>query len=330
MIKMKEDVVRSKRAAEGDAEIKAKKPKNCGFESFEGAKLVEVLNENVEEKILFLLAKMPSSNEGEFDDAVVILEKKKFPQGAGEKILNSEVKLDAVQLNDVFSTYSTLLPSDYCRAKVTVICPATQKHIDKYRRCKKVAVLETCEDYLQITRPMLEENLEKKVFDLRWIHNILEGKSEAEKVLARAEGVIAGFVVVMDYKWQGEDPETMHCLGMPLRRDLRSLRDLRGEHVPMLEEMRRSALKAVEDRCGLREGEVRAYLHYQPSFYHLHVHFANVQCSNFGTDSLRAHPLHQVIDNLKMDGSYYEKATLRFVLSERDPLYLEFEKAGKV
>ena len=330
MIKMKEDAIKLKRTAEGDVEIQAKKLKNCGFQSFEGAKLVEVLNENVEEKILFLLAKMPSSNEGEFDDAVVILEKKKFPRGTGEKILNAEIKLDAVQLNDVFSTYSTSLPSDYCQAKVTMICPATQKHIDKYRQCKKVAVSETSGDYLRITRPMLEENLEKKVFNLQWIYNILEGKSEVEKVLARVEGETAGFVVVMDYKWQGEDPETMHCLGLPLRRDLRSLRDLRREHVPMLEEMRSSALKAVREKCGLSEGEVRAYLHYQPSFYHLHVHFANVSCGNPGTDSLRAHPLHTVVENLKMDDLYYQKMTLRFVLSERDPLHLEFKKAGKV
>jgi len=325
------EAVKSKRLADNDTEVETKKMKSNGFESFKGAKFIEVLNENVEQKILFLLARLPSTaNNEEFNNAVVILEKKKFPQGAGEQILDGKIKLDTIQFNDVFSTYSTLLPADYCHAKVTVICPATSKHIDKYRASKKLVVSETEQDYLCVTKPMLEENLEKKVFNLQWIYNILEGKSEKEKVLVKVDGEKTGFVVVMDYKWQGEDPETMHCLALPLRRDLRSLRDLRGEHVPMLEEMRRSALAAIQSKCQLKEGEVRAYLHYQPSFYHLHVHFTNVNCSNTGTDSLRAHPLETVIENLKMNDGYYEKMTLRFVLSERDPLFLEFKKAGKV
>ena len=65
---------------------------------------------------------------------------------------------------------------------------------------------------------------------MTWVYNILDGTSEAENVLVRTDA----FVIVKDYKWDVDaGPEKMHLLGFPTDRSLRSIRDLRGEHVPV-------------------------------------------------------------------------------------------------
>ena len=39
----------------------------------------------------------------------------------------------------------------------------------------------------------------------------------------------------------------------------------------------RSPQEAIEKKYGVPASELRVYFHYQPSYYHLHVHFTSVQ-----------------------------------------------------
>ncbi len=69
--------------------------------------------------------------------------------------------------------------------------------------------------------------------------------------------------------------------------------------------------------------QTKAYLHYQPSFYHLHIHFAHINYIDQFQE--RNHQLNQVIQNLTIDSDYYKKATLECLLRKNDKLYELFE-----
>lgn len=70
------------------------------------------------------------------------------------------------------------------------------------------------------------------------------------------------------------------------------------------------------------------YLHYQPSFYHLHVHFTYLKHEAPGILAERAHLLTTVINNLEIASDYYKKATIPFILRENDGMFLQFERQG--
>lgn len=73
---------------------------------------------------------------------------------------------------------------------------------------------------------------------------------------------------------------------------------------------------------------LRAYLHYQPSYYHLHVHFSVLGFEAPGTQVERAHLLSTVVSNLEMCGDYYQRVTLGYTVKEGDGLCDKFKEAG--
>lgn len=76
--------------------------------------------------------------------------------------------------------------------------------------------------------------------------------------------------------------------------------------------------------------QLRIYLHYQPSYYHLHVHFTALGYDAPGISAERAHLLEDVIDNLLLDAQYYQKRALTFALRAGEPLLKKFQEAGRV
>lgn len=88
--------------------------------------------------------------------------------------------------------------------------------------------------------------------------------------------------------------------------------------------------EAIGKRFGVPGSQLRIYLHYQPSYYHLHVHFTALGYDAPGSSVERAHLLADVIDNLAMDSMYYQKRALTFPLRADEPLFKKFQEAGKV
>lgn len=91
-----------------------------------------------------------------------------------------------------------------------------------------------------------------------------------------------------------------------------------------------SPQEAIVKRFGVPGSQLRIYLHYQPSYYHLHVHFTALGYDAPGTSVERAHLLADVIDNLVLDSSYYQKRALTFALRADEPLLKKFQEAGRV
>jgi m7GpppX diphosphatase len=106
-----------------------------------------------------------------------------------------------------------------------------------------------------------------------------------------------------------------------MNRRIKSIRDLHASHLPMLENVKSKSLEAIESKYGLQPSQIRAFLHYQPSFYHLHVHFTYLRYDAPGIFCEKSHLLSTVIDNIKLIPDYYQRATISFAVREKDKLY---------
>lgn len=67
--------------------------------------------------------------------------------------------------------------------------------------------------------------------------------------------------------------------------------------------------------------KIRAFIHYQPTFYYFHIHYLNIDFDSNSIQIKRAHDLFGVIQNLKLDSEYYKKIEINYVLIEGGLLY---------
>lgn len=84
-------------------------------------------------------------------------------------------------------------------------------------------------------------------------------------------------------------------------------------------------MREIEKTYGVPKDAVRVFFHYQPQFWHLHVHFTSLKV-DFGIETERAHLLDCVIDALERDPDHYACATLCYTLARSDPLMAELGK----
>ena len=166
------------------------------------------------------------------------------------------------------------------------------------QRVKKL-VREDYEMYMQT----LEKRDPKK--DI-WIYNIIDGISEQESILYRDDKCI----VFANYFWDGKDVNKMQLLCMPTDISLRTIRSLDVSHLPLLEHMKKVTLDIIREKYGLEQGTIKMYFHYEPSTYHLHIHFVNASSCHLHSSVEYSHELNNVIFNLKMIPDYYKIALL--------------------
>jgi m7GpppX diphosphatase len=90
-------------------------------------------------------------------------------------------------------------------------------------------ITETYEEYETIVRPYIEQNQ----FNAQWVYNIIDGKSEKERILVNTDQ----FIFLPDLSWDGKAIESLHLLALVKSHEIHSIRDLTAEHIPMLETM---------------------------------------------------------------------------------------------
>jgi len=243
---------------------------------------------------------------------IIKLSKNAFPSKDDEKLVND--LLSDLSGND--SEFLELKSNPFLNSvKATVIYPATQKLINKYTHKNKIIVKETAEIYKNIVLPYLKNSQNSN----QWIYNILEGKSEQERTIFHDKDPEIGFLLAPSMNWPGEI-ETLYLNTLTMDRNIMSIRDLRKNHLKLLKHMRDKTLEICQKNYNLSKNELRIYFHYQPSFYHLHLHIVNVNFRPGGMDVGRAILLDDVIYNLEMDGEFYEKVTLVYGLDEDSEL----------
>ncbi|XP_056295506.1 m7GpppX diphosphatase [Pseudoliparis swirei] len=278
-----------------------------------------VLSDSAREKTIFIHGKLGDQ------EAVVILEKTPIREDTlAELFTGSKLKLE--MKNDIYSTYQLLAPPKFNEIKTTVVCPATEKHVKKYQRQESSLVEETGEDYKSITLPYIQ----KQSFSVQWVHNILDKKAETERIVFEDPDPDVGFLLLPDLKWDQKQVDDLYLIAIVNQRDIKSLRDLTSEHLPLLQNIFQKGKEAILQRYSLAASKLRVYLHYQPSYYHLHVHFTKLGYQAPGCGVERAHLLADVIQNLQADPEYYKTRTLYFPLRAEDGLLGNFQEAGRL
>jgi hypothetical protein len=153
---------------------------------------------------------------------------------------------------------------------------------------------ESYEQYLSYRETMSEHNL-------GWIHGIIDGRAEQDKVIHHDDE----FLLIPDYVWDSETLGQLHVLGIVKDKSLMSLRDIGLQDLDMLKRIRETGLLIINQIYGLPDDKVKMFFHYPPSTYLLHIHFTHADVFDSGTSVERAHNLDDVIKNIGLDKDYY-------------------------
>ncbi|RAL12153.1 putative mRNA decapping hydrolase [Aspergillus homomorphus CBS 101889] len=185
--------------------------------------------------------------------------------------------------------------------KLNLIWPCTESHIKKYSEQVVRMVTETPEIYREHIRPYMSAKREEG--RLNWVFNILEGRTEQEDVILRDEGHGAddGFLMLPDLNWDRKTMGSLHLLALVQRRDIWSLRDLKKKHIPWLKYLRQRLLEGtVKMYPELDQDQLKLYVHYQPTYYHFHIHVVNVMLEAGATQATgKAFGLENIISQLE-------------------------------
>lgn len=196
-----------------------------------------------------------------------------------------------IMQNDIYEKYDAIAEI----AGELIICKDTTQMTHR----KKTLTRETYADYIQAieTREPAKD---------AWIYNILDGHAEQSQVLYRDKQC----VVIPNYTWDTINMDELHILCLPTNKALRSIRSLTAEHIPILEHMKRETIRVIQSVYHISEQCVKMYFHYDPSTYHLHIHFVNLAHPRARSSVEYSHELHNVMFNLSICSDYYKRAVL--------------------
>jgi m7GpppX diphosphatase len=188
----------------------------------------------------------------------------------------------------------------------------------------------------------------------QWVRSVIAGEQEKDQVILRT----GEFIILPDTEranrhWRNQQSlahrptrknnNSPHCvqtrewkipritinwLGILLDLNVRTLRDLRGHHIPTLQRLWDDATSIIEKQTGIQPNQVMAYVHYPPSVYQLHVHLAYPYGQFCQRDAYRIHSLQAIISNLEIDPMYYAKATLLLPIFKNSLHYMAICEAA--
>jgi len=247
----------------------------------------------------------------------------------GEK-KSKEAKIDVNAEKDATSSIDTAsATSNFGAFDIELISPASAYQISRAMpSLGHVLVHETPELYNTVVQPYIKSIVDSG--SLSWIQNVIEGKKEKERLLVDH----ADFIINVDTKWRSHPPPLttpqkewynhpstvdLYCLGIAKDSDITCIRDLRKEHVLMLKDMEKEGLDAIKTVYGVERDQIRVFVHYQPQFYHFHVHFTRLE-NEIGCAVERGHLMGDILQNLDMDSEYYGKRIITYKLKKGTPL----------
>lgn len=280
-----------------------------------------LLESNTQTKHIALLGSINSQ------PAIIRLERAHYNLDAISTLTSATIQ-DIINTgsNDIYQwglgTTASTLP-DNADVKINIIYPATETHINKYSHQEYHVVSETPEMYQKYVVPFIETQIGDR---LQWVRNILFEGAEAERVVYRDEAE-DGFVLVPDMKWDGINVDQLYLTAIVNRgTQIKSVRDLNIGHAEWLKAM---ALKirtvVVEKYQDIKPDQLRLFVHYHPSYYHLHIHCVIVSHPGLG-DGIgagKAILLEEVIDQLQWLGEEgFKKKTMTYTLGENHKLWM--------
>lgn len=214
-------------------------------------------------------------------------------------------------------------------AKVNLIYPCSNAHVAKYSRQRVRVVTETPAVYRDAVHPFMERKRDEG--RLNWVFNIIEGKEEMADVIYRTplgQAGDEGFLLLPDLNWDRSTLDALHLLAIVERRDMWSLRDLRKKHVPWLDHMRAKLISAtVAAYPSVEPDQLKFYVHYQPTYYHLHIHIVHVDLEAGATQATgKAVALDSIVETLRAmqgdDDAGMDRLTMTYTLGETSELWI--------
>ncbi|KIJ65761.1 hypothetical protein HYDPIDRAFT_87392, partial [Hydnomerulius pinastri MD-312] len=263
--------------------------------------------------------------------AILRLERAAFPTSLPDGLSDFVESTKLIEHTDIYSWMHGWLVHDRERpdVKINVIFPATEAHIRKYTKQEVLMVTETPKMYEEIVKPYIEAFDQSRT---RWVRDILDGKSEADRILIDTDT----FIILPDMKWDPCGPiSSLYLLALVKDPSIQCLRDLRGSgreggqgHVRMLEEIRERAWEVAKEKWGLERGSLRMYVHYQPSYYHFHVHIVHAsQAGLMGMTVGQAHLLDDIISMLNISPNILAEMSFTYGLGSQHGLYKDMAAA---
>jgi m7GpppX diphosphatase len=279
--------------------------------------------------------------------SILILERAPFPTSESylSQLPASLLMLKNLGANDVYFWYlanSSPSPSaskteEFADLKINLIYPCTESHVKKYSKQGVRMVIETSAIYAEKVKPYMLEKREQG--RLNWVWNIIEGKTEVEDVIYRTpqgRDGDEGFLLLPDLNWDRKTMESLHLLGLVERRDIWSLRDLKKKHIPWLRHMREKFIEATTRTYPeLEEDQLKLYVHYQPTYYHFHIHIVHVALEAGATQATgKAIGLESIVAQLETMGgdaqTGMDQVDLHYTVGEASEIWTEiFEPLKK-
>jgi m7GpppX diphosphatase len=206
------------------------------------------------------------------------------------------VPIEKIHENDRFSKYivNVTMSGEMAVTMETTHAEAT------YVRSKKSLRTETYSEYLLRRSTVLDKNV-------RWAYNIINGISEQDRICFKNDS----FVIIPTVGWDGKNVSKLHLLALFSDKELKTMRDLRAKHIPILRSALDEGFRVIKNVYGIDSNKIKAYFHYPPSTWLLHIHFNPIEYTTVSSSSEYAHSVHNVIENLTLIDDYYTRVTLQ-------------------
>lgn len=214
--------------------------------------------------------------------------------------------------------------------KINLIYPCTETHVKKYSKQGVRFVTETPDIYRDKVKPYMQ--LKREEGRLNWVFNIIEGRKEVEDVIYRTklgEAGDEGFLLLPDLNWDRKTLDALHLLALVERRDIWSLRDLQKKHIPWLQHMKAKLISAtIATYPSIEADQLKLYVHYQPTYYHFHIHIVHVALEAGATQATgKAVGLDSIMETLGAMGGDGEAGmdsiSMSYTLGEASELWTE-------
>lgn len=296
--------------------------------NWDSVKVIKILNIDWNIKYIALLIQLKSEKHPEGAESVLLAHKSGFDNAndlttllspaSSHQVNQHAITVDLLDHNDIYYRY-TISINGFLHSKLQLIHPATAVHIAKYTKQERLFIAETPQIYQSIVLPYIERLASSRI---KWIDNILSGVSEQDRIVVCRDGD-DGFVVVPDSKWDQKSISALYLLCIVRRKDIRTIRDLTAEHLPILKAIRDDVKNSVSVKYPqVLPQQLRFYVHYLPTYYYFHIHIVHVDYESAGCSVGAAHLLDDVIDNIEnIDPLYYVKKTMNYTLGKEHELY---------
>ncbi|KGQ12239.1 Scavenger mRNA-decapping enzyme DcpS [Beauveria bassiana D1-5] len=255
--------------------------------------------------------------------ALLVVERAPFPTSEAHlgRLPGSLARLQNLGANDVYSWHMARTGADetggkgefYPDLKINLIYPCTEAHVKKYSKQGVRFVTETPALYRDKIRPYMQSKRE-------------QGRLNWDAAGAAGD---EGFLLLPDLNWDRTTLDALHLLALVERRDLWSLRDLKKKHVGWLRHMRAKVTDAtVAAYPSIERDQLKLYVHYQPTYYHLHIHIVHAALEAGATQATgKAVGLDSIIETLEVmaggDEAGMDAVSLTYTLGEASELWTQ-------